>query len=81
MKVFYNSAAGEARPELHDGDPPEDQSATVAQLTQALNDANAVIAQFKAYRDKVVQRAQARVQADAASVDGQADLDDAQGLP
>lgn len=80
MKIYYNSAV-EAAPQLVDGDPPVDQSAQVAQLTTDLNAANAVIAQFQAFRDRVVDRANARKAADAAKIDGQDDIDDAQGLP
>ncbi len=81
MKLYFNSANGEVAPQIIDGDPPVDQSAQVAQLTQALAEATATIAQFKAFRDGVVARANARKSADAASVDGQDDLDAAQGLP
>jgi hypothetical protein len=65
----------------HEGEPPVDQSAEVARLTQELADANDVITEFKAFRDVVVADAQARADADAAKTEGQNLLDAAGDLP
>lgn len=80
MKLYYNSAT-EAAPVVINGDPPADQSALVTQLTADLAAANAIIVQFKTFRDVVVADADARGLADAAKVEGQNLKNAASGLP
>ena len=74
MKLYYNSAT-EAAPIVINGDPPVDQSA-------ALATANARIAALESAIVAIKARANARKTSDAATVEGQTDLDaiDALGL-
>lgn len=72
-KFYYDTSAGDVAPTLIDGVPPVDQSA-------ALATANTRIATLETALAGVKTRAQARVAADAASVDGQADVDAVTGV-
>jgi len=67
MKLYYNSAT-EAAPIVIDGDPPVDQSAALATAQARIMALESAIAEIKA-------RANTRKTTDAATVEGQTDLD------
>lgn len=85
MKIYYDSTTESV--EVINGAPPVDQSATVAQLVSdkaALTSANAAlqtkVVAMTAALQTLSARADARIAADAAKVDGQDDKDTIAGV-
>lgn len=68
IKILYDSSAGDEKPELIDGTLPVDLSVELAAANARVSLLEGVLLGIKA-------RAQARIDADAATVDGKADHD------